>query len=319
MSSSSWKSILVAVRDPAARGQIAIRKAARIAMRSGSRITLFHAFAMPLPLPQAMPSDANAILRMAMKQRREQLLKLARPLKAQGLKVQCEAVWDFPPAHAIVRRVLDSRPDLLVAESHRHSRLARRFLTNSDWELIRECPCPVWFVKQERLANTALILAAIDPTHARAKPSGLDGELLGAATRVRQQLGGRIALVHVEDTTSGRHWFATRAASVRKAAGVQAVTAETVERLAQRNDVAPVATVLRAGIPADELVASAARLKADLLVMGAVSRSGLSPSHIGNTAEAVIEGVTCDVLVVKPRRFRTGVPNRRPKLLVEPA
>lgn len=315
--SLSFKSILVGVRDPGARDQIAIRKAARIAMRSRARLTLLHAFAMPLPLPRAMPSDAKAILRAAAKQHREHLVKLARPLKAQGLKVQCEVVWDFPPAHAIVRRVLDSRPDLLVAESHRHSRLARRFLSNSDWELIRECPCPVWFVKEERLAGTALILAAIDPTHARAKPSGLDDELLRAATLVKQQLGGRIALVHVEDTTSLRHAFAKQASST--AAGVQPVTAEAVERLAQRNDVAPVATVLRTGIPADEIVASAARLKADLLVMGAVSRSGLSPSHIGNTAEAVIEGVTCDVLVVKPRRFRTAVPNRRRKLPVEPA
>ena len=85
-------------------------------------------------------------------------------------------------------------------------------------------------------------------------------------------------------------------------------------RLAKRNRVTAATRVLKIGTPADVLVASAAELKADLLVMGAVSRSGLRHSHIGSTAEAVIDGVTCDVLVVKPRLFKTAVSRRGPKL-----
>ena len=181
MSSSPWQSILVAVRDPGRRKQMAIRKAARIAAASGARITLFHAFSTPYPPPQPMPTDPAAILRLVARQRRTQLLGLARPLRAAGLKVDCEAVWDFPPAQAIVRRVLESKPDLVVAESHRHTPLARWFLANADWDLIRECPCPVWFVKKERLARRPLILAAVDPAHAHAKPSGLDDRLLRTA------------------------------------------------------------------------------------------------------------------------------------------
>ena len=201
MSSSFWQSILVAVRDPGGRKQLAIRKAARMAASSGARITLFHAFSAPYPLPTPMPTNANEVLRVVGKQRRAQLLELARPLRAAGLKVQCDVVWDFPPAQAIVRRVLESKPDLVVAESHRHTRLARWFLANADWDLIRECPCPVWFVKNERFARKPLILTAIDPTHAHAKPSGLDDRLLQTATSVMRQLDGRIALIHVEDVT----------------------------------------------------------------------------------------------------------------------
>ena len=47
MSSRPWQSILVAVADPARRGQPAIRKAARLAAASRARVTLFHAFAAP--------------------------------------------------------------------------------------------------------------------------------------------------------------------------------------------------------------------------------------------------------------------------------
>jgi len=312
MPTQSWKAILVAVREPGARKQIAIRKAARLAASTGARVTLFHAFSAPLPLPDPLPSDPKAILRAVAKQRRDQLQKLARPLRAQGLEVQCDVAWDFPPAHAIVRRVLADKPDLVVAESHRHSKVARWFLANSDWELIRECPCPVWFVKQARLAKNPIVLTAIDPSHAHAKPAALDDRLLQAAASVTRQVGGKIALIHVEDI--GRILpprLITRPASD---AAIGAVTLEDMDRLAKRNRVTVATRVLKMGIPADALVASTAELKADLLVMGAVSRSGLRHSHIGSTAEAVIDAVMCDVLVVKPRPFKTAVSRKGPKL-----
>lgn len=295
---NSRNSILVAVRDPSARKQIAVRKAARIAAATGAELTLFHAFSTPLAVPMPTTTDAESILQAAARQRRAQLLEVARPLRAEGLKVQCEAVWDFPPAHAIVRRVAQFKPDLVIAESQRHSRLARWFLANSDWELIRECPCPVWFVKQERLAKRPLLLTAIDPTHARSKPTALDDRLLQAAKKLSRQLDGSIALIHVEDTSQL----------------VRGTRAESIDRLARRNRVAAAPRVLRTGVPAVVLAAAATELKADVLVMGAVSRSGLSHYHIGSTAEAVIDAVSCDVLVVKPRQFKSAVARRYPKL-----
>ena len=294
MSSASWKTILVAVGDPGARKQVAIAKAARIAARSGASITLFHAFSMPLP--PATATDAGTLLRRVAKERLDQLHKRARALRAIGLDVECEVVWDFPAAHAIVRRVLESEPDLVVAQSHRHSKLARWFLTNSDWDLIRECPCPVWFVKHERLPKKPLILTAVDPTHAHAKPSGLDDRLLQAATNVMRQLGGHIAVIHVEDTAAG----------ARKSNQAQsAATVEALDGLMERHGVVA-DRIVRAGKPAEVLAASAAQMNADLLVMGAVSRSGLSLSHIGHTAEAVIDAVADR----RARRQAAAVQNR---------
>jgi universal stress protein E len=60
------------------------------------------------------------------------------------------------------------------------------------------------------------------------------------------------------------------------------------------------------------VAAAADQLGADVLVMGVVSRSGLQRPFIGNTAEAVLDAVGCDVLVVKARGFRSSVPRRRP-------
>lgn len=317
MPSKGWKSILVAVADPAARRQLAVRKAAQLAAASGARLTLFHAFSQPFPLPQPLPSSPEAILRAVAKRKRAELERLAEPLRKTGLRVACEVVWDFPPAQAIVRRVLAGKPDLVVAGSHRHTRIGRWFLANADWDLIRECPCPVWFVKSERLRSRPLVLSAVDPTHAHAKPSGLDARLLVAAGTVSERLNGGMALVHVEDVmrTAPQAMFPVLpGVLIEPPAARRAETAAALGRLARRFGVPESAVVITPGLPAEAIATTAAKLGADLLVMGAVSRSGLSKAFIGSTAEAVIDAAGCDVLIVKPRGFKTTVPRRSPRL-----
>jgi universal stress protein E len=316
---ASWKTIVVAVRDPAARKQLAVRKAARIAGRCDAKLTLFHAFSTPYPVPRALPTDSAGILEAIATERRHQLQALAKPLRAAGLKVHCEVAWDFPPAEAIVRHVLATKPDLLVAESHRHSRIARWFLANTDWELIRECPCPVWFVKTPRFARRPLFLVAVDPTHARAKPSRLDDRLIAAAALAMAGTDGQLALVHAEDVL--RPLPAAVITGVIAPDVLQSeidrtrtATRRALDRLAARHGVKEAQRIMRPGLPADVITAAAAQLKADVLVMGVVSRSGLQRPFIGNTAETVLDAVDCDLLIVKPQGFRTSMPKRRAKL-----
>jgi universal stress protein E len=70
------------------------------------------------------------------------------------------------------------------------------------------------------------------------------------------------------------------------------------------------------GTPADALPRFARKLDAGLVVMGAVSRSGLARVFIGNTAERVLGDLPCDVLVVKPKRFEKRVAKKRSGAIV---
>lgn len=55
------------------------------------------------------------------------------------------------------------------------------------------------------------------------------------------------------------------------------------------------------------VVASVAKLRrTDVLVMGVVSRSIADRAVIGSSAERVIDRVDCDLLVIKPARFRAA-------------
>jgi universal stress protein E len=312
-----WKSIAVAVRDPAARKQVAVHKAARIATRSGGRLTLFHAFSMPYPLPRGLAVAGGDVLKAIAADRKRALQAIAKPLRAAGLKVHCEVAFDYPPAEAVVRFVLAHRPDLLVADSHRHTAVGRWFLANTDWELIRECPCPVWFVKTPRFARRPLFVAAVDPTHARAKPSGLDDRLVATANRAMEGTGGRLALVHAEDVLGTLPvgvlpGVVLPAVVAAEADRQRAAARRALDRLAARHGVGDAECHARPGAPAAVVAAAADQLGADVLVMGVVSRSGLQRPFIGNTAEAVLDAVGCDVLVVKARGFRSSVPRRRP-------
>jgi nucleotide-binding universal stress UspA family protein len=64
-------------------------------------------------------------------------------------------------------------------------------------------------------------------------------------------------------------------------------------------------------LPGVAIPALATQLKADLVVMGTVGRSGIPGLLMGNTAETILDQLSCSVLVMKPPGFvspvRSGV------------
>jgi nucleotide-binding universal stress UspA family protein len=74
---------------------------------------------------------------------------------------------------------------------------------------------------------------------------------------------------------------------------------------------------IRMGEVADQLSAFARGSGTAVVVMGAVSRSAIKRFFIGNAAERTLDRLNCDVLVVKPRGFRSGV-ERAPAVAATP-
>jgi universal stress protein E len=92
---------------------------------------------------------------------------------------------------------------------------------------------------------------------------------------------------------------------------------QAVNAVAERYDIRKADRIVQAGDPTVELPPAVKEWKTSLLVMGAVSRSALKRAFIGHTAERVIDAVHCDVLIVKPRSFKTPV-GRKPNAAVIP-
>jgi universal stress protein E len=184
-------------------------------------------------------------------------------------------------------------------------------LAYTDWELLRHAPCPVLLVKQARAWHRPVVMTAVDPFHSNAKPSRLDLTLLKASAQLTTDLRGSLRVVHCVPTTAvvttafmnSPSLTDVAEATLRKARKALAVEVARVPCPSHRLYVVE-------GSARDALPKAARSLKADIVVMGAVSRSGLKRIFIGNTAEAVLDALPCDVLVVKPGSFKTKIPRR---------
>ena len=284
-----WKTLLVVIADPFAREQPGFAKAAALALRSGARLVLFNSFMIPQPVNDVPMGSRAQIMASAIRERRERLEMLVENSRITGAK--CIVAWDYPAHEAIVRQVLETKPDLVITASHRHGRVARWLLANTDWELIRQCPCPVWFVRSPEMPRAPRVLAAVDPFHAHDKPAILDDRLVHAARVVADQFGGHVKLVHACNVTDG-------ARPVRSL--IVAGAKQAVNDLAERHGLVAEDCEVKAGRPEEVISSIERREDASLLVMGAVSRSVDTHAVIGNTAERVIDRVACDLLVMKP-------------------
>lgn len=321
----NYQRILVATGDCSTKNSPALIKAAAIARLGGGTLTLFHSLyssaisGEALVSPERLEQDIEA----AVRQRKQQLESVAAPLLRDGIKVRIRVRWDYPVHESIVREVLRGKSDLVVAESHRHTRLARIVLSNTDWQLIRVCPVPVLFVKTARPYVRARILAAVDPLHAFAKPAELDAGILAAAAGFARGFSGRLHAVHFYQLATPF----TSGVLMEPVPLPVNVTARQLERirgqfakLVEPYDLPERRRHLRAGNAADGIVSLANRTEAGIVVMGAISRSGLKRLFVGSTAERVIDRLNCDVLVLKPAGFRTPVPRRRssPPMVLPP-
>jgi len=330
--------ILVAIGDLHHPSKTELHKAAALAKKSGASIELFHVIDEPDPArsyPETATKETMARQRAALVSKyQDRLERFARDKSLHGMRVTCTAAWDHPTYDAIARRALATHADLVIAATRGHRFGARLVLRNTDWELIRHCPVPLLLVKSHRPYDKPVVLAAVDPFHAVAKPDELDVQLVDAADKFARLLRGTTHLFHaympliaVEPAAASAAPLMVLPPEVEQAHAQQIERA--VNRLAERAGIPRVRRHIQMGSVAGELSALTRLTHASLVVMGAVSRSALARLFIGNTAERVLDKLACDVLVVKPRGFaakamrtpslRKTRPRRQPVVAASPA
>ena len=62
-------------------------------------------------------------------------------------------------------------------------------------------------------------------------------------------------------------------------------------------------THVEKGLPEEVIPDLAEHLRAGVVVLGTLGRTGLSAAFIGNTTEHVIDHLKCDLLAIKPEGF----------------
>jgi universal stress protein E len=315
MSMNTIRRILVPIGDFRAGSLPVIDKAAQLASAWGAEVELFHDISLAVPM-EALGTPGFSIRVLKSQSKRAALNgleRLAAPLRTRGLKVSTAAVCDYPPYEAIVRRAISTGSDLIVAPRRREHRLPA-LLGYTDWELLRLSPIPVLLVKTSARYRRPVVLAAIDPTHAFAKPSGLDQRILEESMTFSQALHGSLHVAHAylplplpPPPTVGS--YKSLPERVLKAAKREA--RQVFDRALAKTTIPVSHRHLLQGDSYAAIPAAARKTRSAIVVMGAVSRSGLKRLFIGNTAEKVMDELRCDLLVVKPAHFSLRIPRAR--------
>lgn len=325
----SIRRILVAVKDPSSRATpAAVRKGLQLARALGARLELFQALTAPIYAETFIYGDRSfsdatgKLQQLALKRLQALAVRLQGHGRQRAVTISVAAEWDFPAYEAIIRRAHATDADLIVADRHAGFHIAPALLHLNDWELLRLSPVPVLLVKRPGLYDHPVVLAAVDPTHGREKPARLDGAIVAVGAAVCDALSGRLHAVHAYVPVPGGNRPGD-ALDPETATRINAATAKSArirfERALGRVRIARSRRLLISLPPIEAIAEAATSIQSDIVVMGAVSRSGLRRLVIGNTAESVLDRLSCDLLIVKPPGFKAAIARRATGARLVPA
>jgi universal stress protein E len=298
--------IVVAIK-PWERGlPLAATHARQLAQRVGAEIKLVSTLFDTAVAAGRERGDALAVAKAdrLLDGARVELERLAQSMREWGAKVTTRIVWGASVYESILAVVREWHAELLVVGVHEPRSLHTR-LTDTDWQLMRHAPCPVLLVKDPVFDGYATIVAAVDPLHEHAEPSGLDRSVLAVARTLARAFGSKLKALNAYP---GEAAFEL-ASAVQVAPGVlygaenvAALHRRAVTELVEEYGVAPDDIELVEGAPAEAIVEAAGAKGTKLVVVGVPQRRGRLAAVIGSTAEAVAAEAPCDVLLVPAQR-----------------
>lgn len=305
-SSMSFTSILVDI-DATASAHPALERAIVLAKGSGAKLTIVDAVTIPDNASRYLPAGIEESL---VQGRRQQLSRIG----LQVREVQATAkLLVGRPSTALIEEVLRSNHDL-VLRSH-----ARDVATSGssgfgavDMELLRQCPCPVFLVRQGQPSTRPRIACAIDASSEDPSAQALNTKIVKLGLAVADYLDSDSPILFHAWVPFAERTVRSHAGDVEFAAyleGTRQRATSTLSRIARsfegRFDTR--ATVLRRGEPHHVIPEFVVSECIDVLVMGTVARGGILGMLIGNTAERVLRKLPCSVLTVKPDGFVSPV------------
>jgi len=231
-----------------------------------------------------------------MVRRKREVEALVEANKPDKLRTTVTVVWESDIHRWISRQCERKDYSVVVKAAHRTGSLV---YTSSDWHLLRECPVPVMLVAEKKWRSTKPVVAAVDlATDSRVKQR-LNNHVISTARKYAEKIGCPLYLVHAVHFSAilreldlvDEYSYAKK---LKEALRPQAAKIASAHHVPMKN------IILKEG-PVERVVASeAARLKAQVVVMGVTGRSGLKVKVLGNTAERVMMHMRTDLLALKP-------------------
>ena len=176
-------------------------------------------------------------------------------------------------------------------------------------KLFRKCPCPVLAKRSSIKTAHERILAAVDVGSSAPDESPPNTRVLELAASLARNAKCPLSVFHAwslwnESYLRGRGGLSSAQIDSAREQEEQERKKRVEELIAAVGvDGVDVQIELSCGDPRSLLPAVVLEKDVDLVVMGSVSRGGVLGMLIGNTAEKVLNELSCSVLAVKPEGF----------------
>lgn len=317
-----FKNILCIIEDTQVSQNI-LQRAVKLAKDNQARLTVASVITNSKTsfniVKNFLDMDVKAFLK---KEKTKELENLTEPVSDQ-LPIEIK-IFFGTPFYEIIYNVLQNNYDMVIKIPENVSWMHKLFGSN-DMHLLRKCPCPVWFIKEDSPESFNHIMAAVDVNIDTEEDLDVQEELNHQILQLSSSLAvSELAQLHILHV-----WDAPETA-LMQGAFIKMPDSEVIEyaqKMQQLHDsklkallhdaahtqigdmlefLKPNIHLVR-GIPNKAIPQFVQKLHIDLLVMGTVARTGLAGVLMGNTAEDILNQIDCSVLAIKPPGFKTPV------------
>ena len=214
----------------------------------------------------------------------------------KGQRVTLKVVWEKNIDRWVNRQCATGRYTGVVKTGNRSETLVH---TSTDWQLLRECPAPVLLVSAKKWHRVKPVLVTLDLASDVPTKKKLNSKVLGNAKALADALGVELEIITaIEIPTLLQDLDLVDPIAYVKE--VREGMKPAIRKLAAEHDIPEGAFQTKRG-PVEKVITSyAARVKAQIVVMGTVGRTGVKARLLGNTAEKVLRHMKTDVLAIKP-------------------
>ncbi len=248
---------------------------------------------------------------MALAHEADAMQPLLKTCANANVEAEARTIWSDSAVDALTQLCAELDPSLLVVARHRNRAIDIALLRHKDWRLLSRIPCTLLSVARESYRDPPMIVAAVDPFHGHDKPAELDHRLIETSMDWARSLDGEVHLMHaVSDLAAlpvlaGPGGMAWPVADPELQKGLEQSHFSALQKLADEHGLDDARIHQTVGADHSRIIEFLKSMDPDIVTMGAVSRGRVRSALIGNTAEAVIQHVNCDLLLVKPMDFET--------------
>lgn len=243
------------------------------------------------------------------KQKLQHLREAVKPLEGKISRVNVKVLKGRGFVE-VIRQVKKAKHDLVIIPSEGKTKFQQHIFGSLSMHLMRKCPCPVWVVKSARKRKYFRILAAVKLNEWESGVNPLNLKMMELATSLARWDNCKLDVMFT--------WYLHGESFLRELNPEERkkLHKETQREYELKMDML-VDKFKKAGHKFKVHVKEGEAYQAipeqvraghvDLIIMGTLSRTGISGLLIGNTAEGVLQQVDCSVLTVKPEGFQTPI------------